>query len=268
MVGQYPFAAVVGKVLDRFGARTCSLIAAALFGIGFGLFSSEIAHTPDELPAPSVLSFWKLAVYFGLVGLASVFSYVDYSFSCCLIVLSYGCLSYFSAVFSATQTFPTYMGIASGTSMALFGCSPLLITALGSKFFTYPHSTGSLNATEFLAFLAILTATIHLLSAFFLPGPRKSPDTDETAATDHRCEPQTGNTQISDEQPPSEEQPLLSHSIRQINPYIHAVAVQEPQHGSASQLLQDRNFWVLLLVILIVVGQVRHCYRSTPKHYI
>ena len=74
MVGQYPFAAIVGKVKDSYGARVCSLIASAMFILGFGLFAHEISQTPEDIPAPSLLSFWKLVLYFGTVGLASVFS--------------------------------------------------------------------------------------------------------------------------------------------------------------------------------------------------
>lgn len=74
MVGQYPFAAFVGNVLDRYGARVCSLAASLFFALGFGLFSYEISQTPDDMPYPSSAAFWKLSFYFGFVGLATVFS--------------------------------------------------------------------------------------------------------------------------------------------------------------------------------------------------
>ena len=74
MVCQYPFAAIVGKVLDRYGARVCSLVACAAFTLGFGLFSYEICNTPDDIPEASIFSFWRLTLDFGLVGLATMFS--------------------------------------------------------------------------------------------------------------------------------------------------------------------------------------------------
>ena len=78
MVGQYPFAALVGKVLDSHGARTCSLIAAMSFSIGFGLFAGEISGAPDVMPKESVTSaFRRMVVYFALVGLGTVFSCVS-----------------------------------------------------------------------------------------------------------------------------------------------------------------------------------------------
>lgn len=75
MVGQYPFAALVGKVLDTRGARTCSLIAAAAFALGFGLFAYEIADA-QEVPVDEDNRhvFRRMVVYFGLVGLGTVFS--------------------------------------------------------------------------------------------------------------------------------------------------------------------------------------------------
>ncbi len=74
MVGQYPFAAFVGKVLDRHGPRTCSLAASLLFALGFGMFSFEIGHAPEDTPTPSVFAFGKLTFAFGLVGLGTVMS--------------------------------------------------------------------------------------------------------------------------------------------------------------------------------------------------
>ena len=48
--------------------------SSAMFILGFGLFAHEISQTPEDIPAPSLLSFWELVLYFGTVGLASVFS--------------------------------------------------------------------------------------------------------------------------------------------------------------------------------------------------
>jgi hypothetical protein len=77
MVGQYPFAAIVGKVIDKYGPWACSLVASFLFSTGFGVFAAEISKTPDEIAAPSESSFRILSACFFLVGLATVSSYVS-----------------------------------------------------------------------------------------------------------------------------------------------------------------------------------------------
>jgi hypothetical protein len=76
MMGQYPFAALVGKVTDEYGPWACSLFASFLFSTGFGLFAIEVAKTPDDITAPSKSSFRILAASFFLAGLATVSSYV------------------------------------------------------------------------------------------------------------------------------------------------------------------------------------------------
>ena len=74
MVGQYPFAALVGKVLDSRGPRVCSIIAAIMFAAGFGLFSRELAQAPEYMSTPDPWVFRKLIIYFGMIGLGTVFS--------------------------------------------------------------------------------------------------------------------------------------------------------------------------------------------------
>jgi hypothetical protein len=75
MAGQYPFAALVGKIYDTQGARTCSLIACLLFSSGFGLFAYEIADAPEYPREGDTLNvFRRMVLYFGMVGLATVFS--------------------------------------------------------------------------------------------------------------------------------------------------------------------------------------------------
>lgn len=78
MVGQYPLAPFVGKVLDHYGPRMCSFAAAILFSFGFGLFSLEIANTPDEITGPSTSSFQRLSVYFALASFGTVLSYAHF----------------------------------------------------------------------------------------------------------------------------------------------------------------------------------------------
>lgn len=76
MMGQYPFAAFVGKIIDYYGAWACSLISACLFSVGFGLFANEISKTPqDGITQPSISTFHNLVIFFFIGGLGTVFSY-------------------------------------------------------------------------------------------------------------------------------------------------------------------------------------------------
>ncbi|KIP08793.1 hypothetical protein PHLGIDRAFT_126758 [Phlebiopsis gigantea 11061_1 CR5-6] len=255
MVGQYPFAAFVGKVLDARGARTCSLIAGFMFSLGFGLFAYEIADAP-EVPNgdETVHVFRRMVVYFGLVGLGTVFSY-------------------FSIVFSATQTFPRYIGIASGTSMALFGCSPLLLTSIADHFFTTQTAAGEtiLNVTRFLTCLSLVTGLSHILGAVTLPG-RSSTASPTTSPTREDNRP----SELAIQERPSIHQPSPSTSgettpllgRRSLSPssmsskksvavevdVVEAREVTPPQHGSTLDLICDPWFPTLLAVVAILVG--------------
>jgi MFS family permease len=86
MMGQYPFAAIIGKLTDKYGPWACSIIAGCLFFTGFGLFAREIAKVPDDMALPSASSFHHLVVYFFIAGLGSTFSYVAW--------FSYLCITY------------------------------------------------------------------------------------------------------------------------------------------------------------------------------
>src|SRR6266849_3004409 len=79
MIGQYPFAAIVGKVIDEYGPWACSLIASIFFTTGFSIFAAEVAKTPDDITEPSKSSFRILAACFFLMGLGTVSSYVSTS---------------------------------------------------------------------------------------------------------------------------------------------------------------------------------------------
>ena len=77
MIGQYATAAPVGKLLDRYGPRSCSLLASILFAFGYGMFASQFASTPDEGSAAAPTSILpQLVIYFGVLGVALVLSYV------------------------------------------------------------------------------------------------------------------------------------------------------------------------------------------------
>ena len=73
MAGQYPIAAVVGIVIDRYGAWTCSLAASLLFSLGFGIFAREVATSSPDAHVTAT-TFNVLVLCFVLLGLATVAS--------------------------------------------------------------------------------------------------------------------------------------------------------------------------------------------------
>ncbi|PFH50680.1 hypothetical protein AMATHDRAFT_60672 [Amanita thiersii Skay4041] len=145
VVGQYPLASFVGKILDTYGPSFCSLAAAVAFSLSLGGFTAEFASIADSPVNPSPLTFYRLLIYSLIAGFATVFSFL-------------------SMVYAASKSFPRYIGIASGTAMSLFGLSPLFLSAIASRFFT--DASGNLNAVYFMSFLAILSGSVHLFSSF------------------------------------------------------------------------------------------------------
>ncbi|KAI9510884.1 MFS general substrate transporter [Russula earlei] len=221
MMGQYPFAALVGKTIDDYGPWACSLAASFLFSTGFGFFAAEIAKTPDDIAAPSKSSFRILAACFFLSGLGTVFSY-------------------FSSLFAASRAFPQYIGAASGASMALFGLSPLFLSLLASEYFT-DASTG-LNVTLFFSFLAVASGTVNLIGAFTLRLPQSH---DRGASILDRVAPRDDEENSTDER-----QPLLPNKPSRSD--VQATPVEGS--SSALRLFRDPHFWILILILLIILG--------------
>ncbi|KAH7889317.1 MFS general substrate transporter [Phlebopus sp. FC_14] len=220
MMGQYPFAALVGKVIDDYGPWACSLVSACLFSAGFGLFSSEISKTPDDITQPSASSFHHLTLYFFIAALGTVFSY-------------------FSSVFAASKNFPDYIGIAAGTSMALFGLSPTFLSILASTYYSNPDT--GLDVTRFLRFLAILCGCVHVIGAFTmrpieeLPEPIPT-DAEEQAEVSERTSLLPNKTNAT---PDSQGAPVADAEIKT---------------QSALDVLKDRHFWALAFVVFIILG--------------
>ncbi|KAF5381123.1 hypothetical protein D9615_003866 [Tricholomella constricta] len=167
IIGQYPFSPIVGKVLDSYGPSTCSLISAVLFSVSFVSSSSLVMMAPVDTTQSTPWTFRCLTLFFLIAGLGTVFSY-------------------FSSIFAASKAFPSHPGAAAGTSMALFGLSPLCLSLLASNYFTEAMS-GQLRIVPYLRILALLTATTHILGVFTLdsvepriPGEPEIAQADET----------------------------------------------------------------------------------------
>lgn len=214
MVGQYPFAAVVGKVIDRYGPWACSLVASLLFSSAFGLFSLEISKTPDDISQPSLSSFERLTILFFIGGLGTVFSY-------------------FSALFAASKNFPDYIGLASGATMALFGLSPLFLSFLASAFFTTPET--GLDVSHYLTCLAILAGVVNFFGALTMGTP-------QTLAQKAQ--------EDADTEQPDEHTQLLPGKVSTATGDV--VPVEED--GTVLDLLKDVHFGALIAVALLVCG--------------
>ncbi|KAH9901081.1 MFS general substrate transporter [Cubamyces lactineus] len=233
MAGQYPFAALVGKAIDRYGPWSCSLAACVLNALGFGLFAREVAHTPADIAHPSAGSFRSLVLYFGMIGLATV-------------------CSYFSLVFAATKTFPQYIGIASGTSMSIFGLSPFFLSLVASTYFTPLEQT--LDVPRFFTFMAVLTGIVHFLSTLIFYA---NPVSREDAPADGLGEGTSTSAESSTHGALEEAEPLLADDARpkpKDPTSVHVIPVEEPQHGSTLDLFKDPHFWVLAFWMLLIVG--------------
>ncbi|KZT26282.1 MFS general substrate transporter [Neolentinus lepideus HHB14362 ss-1] len=222
MVGQYPFAAIVGKCIDKYGPWACSLIASILFSSSFGSFSLEIAKTADDVLQPSASSFQRLTVFFFMAGLGTVFSY-------------------FSALFAASKNFPDYIGVASGATMALFGLSPLFLSVIASTFFTNPDA--GLQVSSYLMCLAVLVGLVNLCGAVILRSSKKSvQDREESGAETSQ--------QVQDVEEPDERAPLLPGKAPTATIDVSTV----DEGATVVDLLKNRHFWVLVMITLLVCG--------------
>jgi len=252
MMGQYPFAALVGKVIDAYGPWACSLIASFLFSTGFSLFAAEVAKTPDDIAAPSKSSFRILAACFFLMGLGTVSSYVS-TYLMSALVLTYK--SYFSSLFAASRLFPQYLGAASGASMTVFGLSPLFLSVLASRYFT-DSSTG-LDVTRFLLFLAFTSGIIHLVGAFTLRVPKSQCDV--ALISDSLSVASSDEESSIDER-----QPLLRNKAHESS--IQAIPIDDGT--SILNLLRDPHFWLLAFILLIILGSVSHQLATNTNAWI
>ncbi|KIK97494.1 hypothetical protein PAXRUDRAFT_824887 [Paxillus rubicundulus Ve08.2h10] len=228
MSGQYPVAAIVGKVLDYHGPWACSLVAACFLSTSLGLFAREIANAPEDITQPSTSSFYHLVLYFFITALGGMFSY-------------------FSSVFAASKNFPDYIGVAAGTSLALFGLSPTFLSLLASRYFSSPD--GELDVTRFLQFLAILCGCVHLLGGLTL---QVLPPASENVAT--------SAVLLDTPEEPDERAALLPNKTdgngnnKQIEVQLGIVEEEPTAKQSVLDVLKDRNFWALAFVSFVVSG--------------
>lgn len=159
--------------------------------------------------------------------------------------------SYFSFVFAASKNFPHYIGMAAGTSMALFGLSPTFLSLLASRYFSFPD--GQIDVTHFLQFLAIFCGCVHIVGGFTMhvipPAPEEASKVVVVA---------------SDPEAPNERTTLLPNKTNgndadhvQVQVDVAPVSDECPESKqSALDILSDRNFWALAFIVFVVLGSV------------
>lgn len=219
MMGQYPFAAGWGVVIDRVGPWACSLAGSLLFSTSFGTFAYLIEHE-------GTTSHRWLVLLFFMAGSAVV-------------------AAYFSALF-ATRSHSTPGGLATSVPLALFGLSPLFLSYVATLP-VFQLADGELNAPKFVAFLAVGVGSINLLSTFGLQVRYDVP---------HVVEPDALDDTIPD-QDVSERTHLLKKPISPPGtPGSSALSVsgETEYDGTVLGLLSDPSFWLFAAVVLVIMG--------------
>ncbi|KAI5983058.1 MFS general substrate transporter [Pisolithus albus] len=224
MIGQYPFSAFAGKVIDYYGPWASSLVSAGLFSAGFGLFVREIAKTPVDTVAYNSSLYHRLTVYFFVCSVATVFSY-------------------FASVFAASKNFPRYMGLATGASTALFGLSPTFLSIVATRYFYHPDT--GLDLVHFLQFLAFLCGGVHIIGGFTM---HVLPPAEERVS-------RSFDTDTEDQAELADECTSLLPKTDSITS-IEVVSATDDDLRSQSTLdvLKDPNFWVLAFVVSVILG--------------
>jgi hypothetical protein len=74
MAGQYPFAGLIGSLIDNAGPAACSLLAAFLLGGGLSVFAQQVGNAPPYPDAVTPAQYYLLVLSFGLLGLGAVSS--------------------------------------------------------------------------------------------------------------------------------------------------------------------------------------------------
>ena len=126
--------------------------------------------------------------------------------------------------------------------MSLFGLSPLFFSVIASKFFTDPTS-GILHVANYTSFIALFNGIVYLAGFVFL---RSVPcASDPVKAAEAQSEPTTRSE--------DENSPLISPSTR------------KDADPTVSELLKRRDFWLLGIFCLLILGFVRPFHYSIVK---
>ncbi|KAL0947033.1 hypothetical protein HGRIS_013175 [Hohenbuehelia grisea] len=221
MIGQYPFSAFVGKIIDHRGPATCSAVASVLFAGAYGLFAHEISKV-HETKDP--YAFYRLTLYFFLAGLGTVFSY-------------------FSTVFAASRVLPNHSGVAAGISMSLFGLSPLFLSTIASN--VYMTEFG-LDIIPFLKFMTVFSFITHVNGALNIRVSSHSQLQNQPIEPPRH--PDTRGGSCSDD--PADEHTALLPTDSTVD-FSPAVVLQD---NTMLSVFKDWHFWFLATSLFFTLG--------------
>ena len=122
--------------------------------------------------------------------------------------------------------------------MALFGLSPLFLTAIASSCFT--SDSGDLSATKYMLFLATLTGFVYLFGTLTLNGPNRATNKSQS------------NSELVDEN-----SSLIS---RESN-----LSGERSSHAHERRYpLKDLSFWLLAFFCFCTLGSVSLYVHKLP----
>ncbi|GAA6062633.1 hypothetical protein JCM10212_000295 [Sporobolomyces blumeae] len=278
ILGEYATAATWGAIADSYGPGAVSIGGGACFGFGLGLLGliakvgAEVDRQGKELHR---LLWVALCVTYFVAG--------------CGVAGSY-----FSAMIAATKSAPArHSGLAIGVPCAVFGLSPLFLSALASLFTTSfapnpslpDHTEVELDAGSFLLFLAALLSAVNGVGGLFLkelPWDEKPEqgfvkpdepilvaDAEETGGILPSDEPTERSALLSSrsrthsrsDSQSSHRRPLVSHDrSHSHDEHARHRTHHHPHHHPHSQTLRQfvstRTFWLFGSLILLSTGPV------------
>jgi MFS family permease len=156
-VALYLPVSLFGYVCDRFGTKPLSVLAAALFGVGYGL-AAVVYRSIDQRGQgrhnEAGRSYPLMVFAFVCIGVAT-------------------CAMYLSAVATCAKNFGKgrHRGLALAMPIAGFGLSGMWLSQVGSRLFceTRPDgSRGDVDVFRFFVFLAVLLVVVGVVGIFAL----------------------------------------------------------------------------------------------------
>jgi len=124
--------------------------------------------------------------------------------------------------------------------MALFGLSPLVLSAIATSYFTDPI-TGLLNISRYMTFLAFLTVFVYIFSAFVL----------HYAGSPMLTVGAEFNIRTAEGVGPGETTPLLASDLG-----FTTVPHPSKLDHTKSELMKTVDFWLLVTFCILTLGVV------------
>ncbi|TXT13159.1 hypothetical protein VHUM_01560 [Vanrija humicola] len=233
ILGVYLCAAPVGALTDHYGPRAGSLLSALLGAAGYFTFAKVLEASDDAAPNAYLI---LTACYFA-VGAATVGSY-------------------FSALTTASLSFPAYPTLALSLPLALIGLSPSFLSSF-SPWFTLPG--GELDAVHYIAFLGLLSLGVNLFGALFmrvtLPELPIIDDADSIDSDFHYgYGPAEAAADLSASLHLDERTPLLIGGVEAAREEVEAEMSGKEVKWSTVRLIKNPGFWAFGGILTLCIG--------------